>query len=53
MRGHKLILEGRKEEEEKDSVIKQVTGNQLIQEWYYHFWEKNVDAIYKKAYPKG
>jgi hypothetical protein len=51
--GHKLILEGRKAEDEKDSVVKQVTGNRLIQEWYYQFWEKNVDAIYKKTYPKG
>ena len=49
MWGHRLIFEGRKE----DSVIKQVTGNQLVQEWYHYFWNKNVDAIYKKAYPKG
>ena len=49
MWGHRLIFEGRKE----DNVIKQVTGIQLVQEWYHYFWDKNVDAIYKKAYPKG
>ena len=49
MRGHKLIAEGRKE----DSVIKQTTGIELIGQWYDEFWKKNVDAIYKKAFPKG
>jgi hypothetical protein len=49
MRGHRLVFEGRKE----DSVTKQVTGIELIEEWYYYFWEKNVDSIYKKVYPKG
>jgi len=49
MLGHRLIFEGRKE----DNVIKQVTGMQLVEEWYHYFWDKNVDAIYKKAYPKG
>ena len=49
MRGQNLILEGRKE----DSVVKQVSGNELIGKWNNDFWEKNVDAIYKKAFPKG
>jgi hypothetical protein len=49
MWGHRLIFEGRKE----DNVKKRATGIQLVQEWYHYFWEKNVDAIYKKAYPKG
>ena len=49
MLGHRLIFEGRKE----DNVIKQVTGMQLVEEWYHYFWDKNVDAIYRKAYPKG
>ena len=49
MWGHRLIFEGRKE----DNVLKQVTGIQLVEEWYHYFWDKNVDAVYKKAYPKG
>jgi len=49
MLGHRLIFEGRKE----DNVKEQATGIQLVQEWYHYFWDKNVDAIYKKAYPKG
>jgi hypothetical protein len=49
MRGHRLVFEGRKE----DNVNKQVTGIELIEEWYYYFWEKNVGSIYKKVYPKG
>lgn len=49
MWGHRLIFEGLKE----DNVTKQAAGNQLVREWYHYFWDKNVDAIYKKAYPKG
>ena len=49
MWGHRLIFQGRKE----DNMAKQATGIQLVQEWYHYFWDKNVDAIYKKAYPKG
>ncbi|MGW8302710.1 MAG: hypothetical protein ACWGNO_11605, partial [Desulfobacterales bacterium] len=49
MQGHRLVFEGRKE----GSVNKQITGIELIEEWYHYFWEKNVDSIYKKVYPKG
>ena len=49
MRGHRLVYEGRKE----GSAMKQVAGIQLVDEWYYFFWEKHANAIYKKVYPKG